>query len=304
MKHLTTFRMIDAIGRTGSIRSAAEQVSQTPSAVQRRLQSYEDELGFEVFDRSTRGVRPTAAGELVIHHIREALAENERLQSRIADLAGVRRGHVSIGCSQALVPYFLPAQISKYQSEFPDVTFSVEVIEHERAAEALESFAVDIVLVFNEQEVPAFDIWMAVPQRLTAIMSDSHPLAEYETVLLRQCYEYPVVLAAKGFGGRTLLERALVGKTYAKPPVIQSNSFEFLISQVAVTDAITFQVQIGAPADSNNSGAVSRVIDSRDVMDGLLMLGQKRNRALPVAASRFVEQITRTLNDEYPDKVQ
>ncbi len=87
MKHLATFRLVDAIERTGSIRSAAELVSQTPSAVQRRLQSYEQELGFEIFDRSTKGVRPSAAGELVIHHIRETLAESDRLKNRIADLA-------------------------------------------------------------------------------------------------------------------------------------------------------------------------------------------------------------------------
>ena len=145
--------MVDAIERTGSIRSAAEQIAQTPSAVQRRLQSYEEELGFKLFERSSKGVHLSTAGELVIHHIREALADNERLQSRLADLAGIRRGHVNIGCSQALVPYFLPAQISKYQNEFPSVTFNVIVMEHESAAEALENFSVDIVLVFSEQEL-------------------------------------------------------------------------------------------------------------------------------------------------------
>lgn len=299
MKHLVTFRMIDAIERTGSIRSAAEQMFQTPSAVQRRLQSYEEELGFAIFVRTSKGVRLNAAGELVIHHIRQTLADTDRLNSRISDLAGLRSGHVNIGCSQALMPYFLPAQIARYQAEHPDVTFNVQVMEHSQAAEALEAFLVDIVLVFDEKTVPDYDVHLVVPQRLTAVMARNHPLADQKLLRLRQCYEYPIVLALQSFSGRMLLERALYGKTFKKPPVLQSNSFEYLMAHVETTDAITFQVQIGGPEDSQGRGVVSRDIDTRDVTGGMLLLGLRRNRALPVAASRFVEQITLTLSGEY-----
>jgi len=299
MKHLVTFRIIDAIERTGSIRSAAELVSQTPSAVQRRLQSYEEELGLVIFERSTRGVRLSAAGELVIHHIRETLAESDRLKSRIADLSGVRRGHVCIGCSQALLPYFLPREIARYQNEFPNVTFDVQVIEHDKATEVLDAFAADLVLVFNEQSVPEYDVKLVIPQNLSAIMAADHPLAKQDTVRLRQCYEYPIVLAQKGFGGRTLLDRALFSKTFAVPPVLQSNSFEYLKAHVTATNAITFQIQIGAPALSTDTGIISRPIDPQDVTGGLLVLGQKLNRTLSVAASRFVEQISESLSELY-----
>lgn len=299
MKHLVTFRMIDAIERTGSIRSAAEQMFQTPSAVQRRLQSYEEELGFEIFERTSKGVRLNAAGEMVIQHIRRTLADTDRLNSRIADLAGLRRGHVNIGCSQALMPYFLPAQIARYQAEHPEVTFNVQVMEHSQAAKALDDFLVDVVLVFDEKTVPDYEVHLVVPQRLVAIMARDHPLARHPVLRLRQCYEYPVALALHGFSGRILLERALFGKTFKKPPILQSNSFEFLMAHVASTRAITFQVQIGAPEDSQDRGIVRREIDARDVPGGMLLLGLRRSRALPVAASRFVEQISLYLSGKY-----
>jgi DNA-binding transcriptional LysR family regulator len=299
MKHLITFRLVDAIARTGSIRAAAEEAAQTPSAVQRRLQGYEEELGFEIFERSARGVRLNAAGELVIQHIREILAEDARLKSRIADLSGVRRGHVAIGCSQALIPYFLPRRIAQYQADFPNVTFEVSVLEYGSAVEALESFAVDLVLVFDGISVPEYEVRLAVPQRLTAVMAASHPLAAFPTVRLRQCCEHPLALPARGFGGRRMLDRALFGKSFARAPILESNSFEYLKAHVAVTDAITFQIRIGGPEGRDEHGLVSREIDTRDVTEGTLFVGQKRNRTLPVAASRFVEQITRGLSERY-----
>lgn len=295
MKHLVTFRMIDAIVRTGSIRSAAEQIAQTPSAVQRRLQSFEREVGVEIFERSSKGVRLTAAGELTILHIRDTLARTDRLCSQIGDLAGIRLGHVGIGCSQGLVPYFLPKQISDYQAQFSNVTFDVQILGHPAAGEALDNYEVDLVLVFDDQSVSQYDVRLAVPQRLSAIMSATHPLASQATVRLRACYDYPLALPHRGFGGRTLLERATLGKTFAKPPILESNSFDYLMAHVATTDAITFQIEIGAPGPTDRSDLVSRAIDSRDIEGGMLFLGQKRNRTLSVASSRFVEQVTKVL---------
>ncbi|MGG7564863.1 LysR family transcriptional regulator [Rhodovulum sp. DZ06] len=299
MKHLATFRIVDAIARTGSIRAAAEMVAQTPSAVQRRLQGYEEELGYEIFERSSRGVRLNAAGELVIQHVRAMLADDARLKSRIADLSGVRRGHVAVGCSQALSPYFLPAQIAEYLEAFPSVTFDVSVLEHGEAARALESYAVDLALVFDGEGAPDFEVLLTAPQRLTAVMAADHPLAAQPEVRLRDCCAFPLALPVRGFGGRRMVDRALYGKTFARAPSLESNSFEYLKAHVAATRAVTFQIGIGAPRAQEAAGLAARRIDERDVPPGALFLGQKPGRTLPVAASRFAEQLTGALSRRY-----
>ncbi|WP_372922424.1 LysR family transcriptional regulator [Roseovarius sp.] len=300
MKHLTTFMIIETIARTGSIRAAAEQAALTPSAVQRRLQGYEDELGYEIFERSSKGVRLNAAGEMVIQHVRETLAETDRLQSRIADLSGLRRGRVSIGCSQALVRYFLPVQIAAYQSEFPNVNFEVMVLAHGAAQQALEDYLVDLVLVFDDGALPEYKVLLEVQQRLAVIMAADHPLTRYDTLRLRQCFGYPVILPGQGFGGRALINEAILGKTYGQAPVLESNSFEYLKAHVARTDALTFQIEIGAPEETAaQDGLVSRLIDERDMKPGSLWLGQHRDRSLSVAVSRFAEQISRALSEQY-----
>jgi DNA-binding transcriptional LysR family regulator len=298
MRHLTTFRLIDVIARCGSIRAAAEIVAQTPSAVQRRLQAYEDDLGERIFERTATGVRLNAAGEMAIVHIREVLAETERLKSRLADLSGMRRGHVAIACSQALTPHFLPREIARYQAQFPNVTFELQVMEHSAAAVAVDTFSVDVALVFDERSMPDYDVRLAVPQRLVAMLSARHPLAGREVLRLRECLEYPLVLPNRSFGGRALLERALETRAWRPAPLLQSNSFEYLKAHVAQTDAICFQVAIGAPWDGSAPGLVSRAVDPRDIDSGLLLLAQRHGRLLPVAASRFAEQIARSLGEE------
>ena len=112
IKHLETLEFVEAINRAGSIRGAADSLSITSTALNRRLLALETELVAPIFERLPRGVRHSPAGELLIHHIRGQRADLERVRSQIADLKGERCGHVSVACSQALLPYFMPREIS------------------------------------------------------------------------------------------------------------------------------------------------------------------------------------------------
>lgn len=300
MKHLTTFRVIDAIARTGSIRGAADHLALTPSAVQRRLQSYEEQIGFEIFDRGPQGVDLNSAGELVIMHIRETFSETRKLTSRLADLSGMRRGEVRIGCSQALVPYFLPHHISSYQTTYPNVVFEVIVLDHRIAQSALASHAIDLAVVFAADEVPEFKTLLGVRQQLVAVMGLNHPLANFEQLRLRQCYEYPLALPSVGFGSRAMVDLALQEKSYSRLPEMESNSFEYLKSHVAKTSSVTFQIECGAPLPPiKDLHLTARIIDQRDVAPGTLWIGQLAGRSLSVTTSRFAEQIGRDLSDRY-----
>ena len=300
MKHLTTFRVIDAIARTGSIRGAADHLALTPSAVQRRLQSYEEEIGFEIFDRGPQGVDLNSAGELVIMHIRETFSETRKLTSRLADLSGMRRGEVRVGCSQALVPYFLPHHISCYQTTYPNVVFEVVVLDHRIAQSALASHAIDLAVVFAADEVPEFKTLLGVRQQLAAVMGLNHPLAHFERLRLRQCYEYPLALPSVGFGSRAMVDLALQEKSYSRLPEMESNSFEYLKSHVAKTSSVTFQIECGAPLPPiKDLHLTARIIDQRDVAPGTLWIGQLAGRSLSVTTSRFAEQIGRDLSNRY-----
>ena len=84
MRHLRDFEFIEAVIRAGSIRKAAEDMNITASALNRRINRFEEEFGYEIFERLPRGVRLNPAGELVLHHIRAQRSDFARLQSQVA----------------------------------------------------------------------------------------------------------------------------------------------------------------------------------------------------------------------------
>ncbi|MGB0697077.1 MAG: LysR family transcriptional regulator [Rhodospirillaceae bacterium] len=294
MRLLQPFRYVDAVAKAGSIRKAAETLAITSTALNRRILALEEDLGVPLFERVPQGVRLTAAGEVMIHQIRNQLSEMERAKSQIADLIGERRGHVRIACSQALLPYFLPEQIARYRQDHKAVTFEVLVRDRAAAEEALIDRSADIALVFEPVRMAEFQTLLTISQPVHAIMGAGHPLAGQKTLRLRECLEYPLALPTAPYGVRHLLEAAARRTSSDLRPSIQSDSFEFLRQYVGVDETLAFQLPIGLPKQTELDGIVHRPIDSRDVAPGYLYFGQLQNRILPVAASRFAMQMQET----------
>ncbi|MBE7635266.1 LysR family transcriptional regulator [Sneathiella sp. P13V-1] len=294
MKHLLPLKYIDAVAKSGSIRQAAETLAITSTALNRRILAMEEELGVPIFERLSRGVRLSTAGEIFVHHARSQLSDMERVKSQIADLSGERRGHVSIACSQALLPYFLPDQISQYRAEHAAVTFEVLLRDRTAAEQALVDLSADLALVFEPVRLNEFHNLLTVRQPVHVVMPADHPLAKDDIVRLRDCLQFPIALPATSYGVRHLMETALKSSSQELRPIVESDSFEFLRYYALAENVLSFQIPIGLPSAKQRPDMISRPIDERDVPMGSLYFGQLRGRTLPVAAARFAQQMLDT----------
>ncbi|MDC0737483.1 LysR family transcriptional regulator [Cognatishimia sp. SS12] len=295
MRHLMIYDMIEAVHRSGSIRKAAEDTNITASALNRRIQTFEDEFGSEIFERLPRGMRLNPAGELLLHHIRQQRQDLARVHSQVADLSGVRRGHVKIACSQALLPYFLPREISRYRAEFPNVTFTVNVRDRIQAEQDLVNFDSDLALVFEPAHMVDFEVLHAVHQPVMALMSTAHPLAGRESLRLRDCMEYDLVLPAPQFGVRVLLDQAAAKLGRKLEPALETDSFDMVRHFAAYGQGIGFQIPVGLNTLARPDMTFVPVSE-RDVLGGDLYLGHLRGRTLPVAALKFAHQVATALS--------
>ncbi|MEN8683216.1 LysR family transcriptional regulator [Marivita sp.] len=293
---MKTYDLIEAVVRAGSIRRAAEDSNLTASALNRRIQGFEEEFGCPIFERLPRGMRLNPAGELLMQHIRSQRSDLARVQAQVADLTGERRGHVSIACSQALIPYFLPRQIASYRAEHPGVTFSVHVRDRAQAERDLTTFESDLALVFEPVHMVDFEVLYELPQRVHAVFRNDSPLANKSEVRLRDCLRVKVVLPSASYGVRHLLDIGAARRRFALDPVLETESFELIRHYVIEEDAVGFQIPIGLSPERQH-GVAHRPISEKDIPAGRLLLGQMRGRALPVAPAKFARQLEAQLEE-------
>lgn len=293
MNHLRFLNYLDEVARAGSFRQAADKLHIAPSAVIRRIQDLEEELGTPLFERLPRGVRLNAAGELFVAYIRSRSAELDQVRSEIEDLQGLRRGKLKLVASQALAPAFLPKAIAGFRRQHPLVEVQARIGDHLQAVQALRDFETDLALVFNLESEPDIERIGEFEQKLVATMHRDHPLAPKPELKIRDCIDYPLVLPGPEIGGRQLLDRFLARSSVKLRPVVESNSFEFMRGYLYHEQAITFQIAIGAVTDGD--ALVAREISDRGFPKGLLVLASLRGRQLPVIAHAFAEHLRTAL---------
>ena len=296
LRNMRVLRYIEEVARIGSVRQAAERLHVTPSALLRRIQDVELDLGATIFDRSSSGVRLTAAGEILIHWIQNQNADLRRVYSQIEELSGLRRGEVRIACSQAVARTFLLDEIKAFRRRYPQVAFSMMVSDHIKAMQSLMAYSADLILVFRPPRLAELQTIMSIGQGLVAIMSSDHPLAARPNVRLRDCLMYDLALPDRSFSGREIVEDFAARSSAKLNVVFEANSFDVLCEFVKETEAITLQINLGALGWHDDPRIAIRPISDADGANGPLVLGQLKGRVLPLAAATFAEQISQRLD--------
>ncbi len=309
MRFMTSLRFIDVVAREGSIRKAADKLAITSTALNRRILQIEDEIGQPLFERLPGGVRLNTAGEIFVQHIRSQFADLARVQSQIADLSGIRRGHVQIASGADALRRFLPAAIAAYRASHPAVSFRLNRCYGEDAEARLMSLDADLSLIFNPIRAAHVHVAATVRQQIHCVMPVDHRLAGKEVIRLRDLAGEDLVLPSAHSGVRQILDSALFRRDIEARVILESDSFEFMQNFLHFESALFFQIPIAMDDNTAkgiagfDSQLVARPMDLADVPSGTLHICHLKGRVLPVAAAKFLDDIITNLRSSYSDLV-
>src|SRR4051794_41611184 len=88
---------LQAVVAHGSFSAAGQALNLTQPAVSRQVSLLERRVGTQLVRRTQRGVHPTEAGRLLVGHAEAVLGRLALAEAQLADLAGLRSGHVRLG---------------------------------------------------------------------------------------------------------------------------------------------------------------------------------------------------------------
>ena len=292
---------LDAVARAGSIRKAAERLRIASTALNRRILDLEEEVGTPLFERLPRGVRLTAAGEIMIASIRRNMSELAAAGSQIEHLRGLVRGKVRIASAESTANDLIPWTIMRYQERHPGVQFEVLVGSTASLTTALLADEVDLLLAHDPPSSKLLDVIETVKQPLCAMMRPSHPLATRRTLQLADCQPYPVALGPETFGSRKLINTVLTRTRLSLKVALEASAVQPQKILARNTDTICFQYQIGTLREARDGELVSVPLTDPGLSGGSLVLASRAGRILPIPAASFVETLKAVLN-QLPDK--
>jgi len=290
------YTYLDAIARHGSIRRAASKLGVASTALNRKILEIEEDMGMPLFERLPKGVRLTAAGEVLLDSIRRNLADIDSVNAQIEQLRGLVRGTVQLAIAHSVSDYLVPSAIAEYQGHHPRVQFQIVEGGTSDLLAALFKDEAELFLGHNPPLSPELCTLASIDQPLCAMMAPNHPLAGRTKLRLTDCQPYPVVLGNSSFGSRYMIDQAVKRLNLTLDVRLMSNTVQSLKIFARQTGAVCFQFQIGTRLDVERGELVAIPLTDPELSRGNLVLASRAGRRLSLPALSFSEALKQRLS--------
>jgi LysR family transcriptional regulator, transcription activator of glutamate synthase operon len=118
---LRQLRSVEAVARHRHFTRAAEELHVAQSALSHQVRRLEQELGIPLFERTSRRVTPTEAGQAIAARARRVLAEVDGARAEVDELRGVLRGRIWIGPLVPAGDVDVPGLLARFSQAHPGV---------------------------------------------------------------------------------------------------------------------------------------------------------------------------------------
>jgi DNA-binding transcriptional LysR family regulator len=192
LRHL---RYFVAVAEEENVSRAALKLHVSQPGLSRQVHDLEDEIGFQLFERSPKSVKLTEAGKVFLTEARAVLQHADDAVKKARATAGGTSGEINVGYAPSLTIQILPQALRKFQEKFP----GVRVVLHDLSTEEMLSqigenklqvaFTVrpsaKLLRGLNFEELARYAMCVAVAPK--------HPLAKSKSVSLEQISREPLI---------------------------------------------------------------------------------------------------------------
>ncbi len=226
-------RLLVELHRRGTLLEVARTLSYSPSTISAQLSQLEEEAGVALLEAAGRGVRLTAAGEMLVGHAREILA---RIEMAEADLAASRDeivGVLRVAIFQTATIALMPDVLRRLEVLHPSLDVYLSELQPDEAGSALLAREFDLVL---GEEFPGFPQPRSPDIEQRDVFED--PLRLYcpgrRGASIRELADFPWVMEPAGLPARTWAES--VCRAAGFEPDVRYESADLLV-HVSLADA-------------------------------------------------------------------
>ncbi|GAA1164053.1 LysR family transcriptional regulator [Streptomyces hebeiensis] len=184
-------RVLRAVADHRTVTAAPAALYLTPSAVSQQLTVLEQETGHALLIRSGRGVRLTAAGEILVGHAHTVIAQLERAEAELAAYAGGTAGEVTVAAFATGIAEVVAPALRRLSGPHPGIRVRVRDAEGDESLPLVLDGRADLAVAVEYRGAPHED-----DRRLSrtplyaepfdAVLPAAHPLARLPDVALAE----------------------------------------------------------------------------------------------------------------------
>lgn len=289
-----------AVARLRHFTQAAEELRIAQPALSQSIRQLEQDLGVQLFERTSRRVQLTAAGTALVEHAERLVMDTERIRSEMSAFAGLLRGQLAIGALPAVIERQLPMLLARFHQRHAGIEVRLVEDNSEQLLALVTSGLLDMtfthISVFQGPKELCFpaefppDI-VALPlysEELVALVAPEHPWVQMQPVPFAVVAQEPFIAFKPGSSIRALINA--VAKYYGVTVQISFEVGSALAARslAAAGLGVTLLPQSEALASEPRVAAVAIAAPK---LVGRMCMAHRRSRELSPVAQAFMQVI-------------
>jgi len=197
LRHLRYFL---AVADTLHFSQAAQRLGIAQPPLSQQIKRLEKMLGHALFNRTTRGVKLTLAGQLLADRARSTLEKVHDDLVQVQRLGRGEEGTLTVGFSGSIMFTGLPAVIQNYRRQFPKVELRLREMATAAQIAALLDGTIDLAFLRDGDATNGIEMNTLLKEPYVAVLPETHKLARMRHIRLKDLQLEPFVLFARRMG--------------------------------------------------------------------------------------------------------
>ncbi|SET47102.1 LysR family transcriptional regulator [Paenibacillus sp. NFR01] len=202
------------VSQRGSFSAAAQTLHMTQPAVTMQVQALEDYFGTKLFDRSSKKIALSEAGQALLPFALRSIQLMRDTDQAMSAFTHMLEGRLQLGASLTIGEYILPRLLGPFGKAYPHISIMMKVINTTQIMEEILKHQLTFGLIEAPIRHPELETEPVMDDELKLIVPGDHPLALREAVSLEEALAYPFVLRERGSGTRQVMEEELIAKGF------------------------------------------------------------------------------------------
>lgn len=272
LRHL---RYLLAVADHGGFTRAAEALHVSQPTLSQQIRQLEESLGVDLFDRTSRSVKPTDAGEAYIECARRVLVELEAGRRALHDVKDLSRGSLRLAMTPTFMAYLVGPLVRDYVARYPGIHLEIFELSMDDIEAGLADDSLDIAIAFTPVRNPDIECIPAFVETLGVMVGREHPLYDSSLVLSpNDIAQLDFALLAPGYITRVSVDEYFRQHGITPKVQIEVNSVSTLLEVIRHAPLATMLPEAIATEDR----ALRRLrVESEAPQRGAALLRRKNN---------------------------
>lgn len=284
-----------AVAQAQSFTRAAERLNLAQPIVSGLVRDLEAEVGFRLFNRTTRRVEPTDAALEFLHDVERINDNVEMALRRARDIGLRRRGHIAVGAPPLLAAALMPHAMADFAQHSPDITVTLVDRPIADLHQMLKDGELHLAIGTFLRVDPSITRRSLVTDSFSLLCRTDHPLAALKRPRWRDLEGHALIALRGGNGIREQLERGYAAAGLTAEPAHEFSQLATVIAMVEAGFGLTVLPLYGLTALPSDQ-LIARPLNSPSLKRDFDVV-HRADRTLSPGALAFIDSLGRAARD-------